>query len=59
MVRSTDLETIAIEKIVCYSYQKEGAGHAGSTRASQEVEGSRRKHGREFFCGFHGKELVR
>lgn len=29
MARSADLETIAVEKIVCYSYQKEGAGHAG------------------------------
>ena len=46
MVRATDEEAIAVEKIVCYSSQRWGREHAmphratrGSTRVGQDVEG--------------------
>lgn len=63
MVRPTDRETIDIEEIVCYRFQKEWAGcaiqnHTRSTRvvSSRGIQG---KTWARIFCGFRRKEPVR
>lgn len=63
MVRATDQGTIAIEKIVCYSSQEEGAAMLhratrGNTRVGQEA-GVRGIHRRELHCGSCRKERAR
>lgn len=53
MVRPAGQETLAIKKVVCYTYrsQRRGADPTGVTRGGhrlgQEAEGVRKKHGQE------------
>lgn len=52
MVRPTDGETIDIEEVICYRFQKEGAGyamqdHMGKHQGGQQAEASRGKRGQE------------
>lgn len=61
MVRPTEQETTAIEKIVCF--QEEGAptwsgDHTGSTGVTQEVEGGK-VWARAFIVASSRKEQVR
>ena len=57
---SEDPETIAIEKIVCYTHraQKKGTGHTmvGDTRkhhGQSEAEGVMENVDKSLYCGFH------
>ena len=57
---SEDPETIAIEKIVCYTNRapKKGTGHTmvgtrGSTMVSQGAEGVTENVDKSLYCGFH------
>lgn len=66
MVRPTDQEMIAIEKIVCYSHrsQKKGMrqamqGHMGKHHSSQDAEGERGTMGKSLYGSFLWKEQTR
>lgn len=64
LVRPTDLETIAIEKIVCYTHRSQekrachsvgwGWGTWGSTQFGQEAEGEEEMVGTSLYYGFRG-----
>lgn len=66
MVRPTDQELIATEKIICDSSQEERAHHAmeagatrGSTRVGHEAEGDGGTVCRSLYCGFCQNEWLR
>ena len=63
-VRPTDQGT-AVEKIVCYSSQEEGALHTTGWLHGEAPDSVRRRKwweenvGKSLYCGFHGKEQER
>ena len=63
MVKPTDEEKTAIEKVDCYTHRSQQEGHAQHGGLHQEAPGLVRRQGEEgenvdrsLYCAFHGKQ---
>lgn len=53
------LETLTIEKILCYSSREESTGRATRGHSVlQEAKEWEENVGKSLYCGFHGKDQV-